>query len=620
MRQHTKRVLTVLLTLVLLMSLLPAASADGEAGWLEAEILEVSNYSHYYQTGQYYEGAFVLWKQNVLLNGTPIETEGGAVNYSDEDLAALGIQIVWTDSDGQAAVIDYDSPNTHYFGGPARVGQYTVKVTQTIGNETQDISEPYSFTVTPTFFYKFTDYSYLESGARYYLYSIMGEMDGQLYAMAMPGRDIVYKQAAIPVWPDEGGGIPLGYNRENIFMLTWDPHTVDGHYLYHLTTGTALDIFFAGSPNGGIGRGRRNLTGDEGFYIDTDPYNNYDATIYEPNIGRGRFLLAKDSGGNIFFTRAVYSTGEPNPNLGITQTAPVYLYWNHETPEEPSGGHTYEFLGEPYDKVYDGEPIDFDEYKNICVDGGKTDWGSLVKNGEARLVWRQWMGKEQVEIEGPPSAVGQYAVVIQEPGKGGGKEDFGGKGGKEDGEVSGDPDEAWIDAASSYFEITAAQAVSFNVTFYAGVGSVSIQQVTAGEKAVRPADPTQDGWWFGGWYADEALTARFDFDTAITADTDVYAKWVQPDFVLPEGLTSIEAEAFRGCAFTFVKLPDGIASVEEHAFADCPYLAYIEIPGQTVEIDPNAFGTLQGLTIYGPPRSPAAAFAAENGYTFVMMN
>lgn len=616
MRQHTKRALTVLLTLVLLMSLLPAASADGEAGWLEAEILEVSNYSHYYHTGQYYEGAFVLWKQNVLLNGTPIETEGGAVNYSVEDLAALGIQIVWTDSDGQAAVIDYDSPNTHYFGGPARVGQYTVKVTQTIGNETRDISAPYSFTVTPTFFYKFTDYSYLESGARYYLYSIMGEMDGQLYAMAMPGTDIVYKQAAIPVWPDEGGGIPLGYNRENIFMLTWDPHTVDGHYLYHLTTGTALDIFFAGSPDGGIGRGRRDLTGDEGFYIDTDPDSNYAATISEPNIGRERFLLAKDSDGNVFFTRAVYSTGDPRDDLGIVETAPVYLYWNHETPEEPSGGHTYEFIDAPYDKEYDGYPIAFDEYKNISVDGGKTDWGSLVKNGEARLVWRQWMGKEQVEIEGPPSAVGQYAVVIQEPGKGG-KDDYGGKDGDE---TSNDPGENWIDVCSEYFEITGAQPETFTVSFHIGVGSVSIQQVASGEKADRPADPTQDGWWFGGWYADEALTAHFDFDTAITADTDVYAKWVQPDFVLPEDLTSIEAEAFRGCAFTFVKLPDSIASIEAYAFADCPELAYIEIPNLEVEIHQDAFGEAEGLTIYGPPRSPAAAFAAENGYTFVLMN
>jgi Listeria-Bacteroides repeat domain (List_Bact_rpt). len=624
-RHSVKRALGILLALLMLLSLFPAsASADGEAAWMTARIQAVTNYSHYTQTGQYYEGAFVLWKNNVLLNDTPIQTyneddDSYTVNYSDEVLKELGIRIVWTDSTGQEAVIDYDSTNSHYFGGPARVGQYSVKVTQTIGNETRAISDPCFFEITPTTFYKFTDYSNLETGARWYLYSIMGEMDGQLYVMSMPGIDATYRQEAIPVQPDGNGGVTLGFDRENVFMLKRSYYSYGGHYLHYLETGTSLDIFITGDNGGSISRGRYNLTGDDGFYIDTDPDNNYAATIYEPNTGHGRFLLAKDGAGNVFFTRAVYSTDSPRTDLDIVKTAPVYLYWNQYIEPEPTGEHTYEFLDTPYDKEYDGEPIAFDESKNISVDGGKTSWAELVEAGEARLVWRQWQGKEQVEIDGPPAAVGQYAVVIQEPGKGGGKEDFGGKDGKEDVEGSGDPGEVWVDVCSESFEITESSSpATYSVTFHAVVGSVSVQFVAAGEKAVRPDNPKRVGWWFGGWCADEALTTPFDFNTPITADTDVYAKWVQPDLILPGDLISIEEEAFAGGAFSFAALSVNTASVGPRAFADCPKLAYILIPNANTAIAPDAFGELQSLTIFGAPDSTAAAFAAgKAGFTFI---
>ena len=56
---------------------------------------------------------------------------------------------------------------------------------------------------------------------------------------------------------------------------------------------------------------------------------------------------------------------------------------------------------------------------------------------------------------------------------------------------------------------------------------IAAQTVESGSKAVKPADPTADGWTFGGWYADAAFTTAFDFNTAITADTTVYAKWTE---------------------------------------------------------------------------------------------
>ena len=92
----------------------------------------------------------------------------------------------------------------------------------------------------------------------------------------------------------------------------------------------------------------------------------------------------------------------------------------------------------------------------------------------------------------------------------------------------------------------------------------------------------------------------FDFaDTPIKADTTLYAKWVQPDFVMPDFLTEIEEEAFAGCAFTFVKLSENTAVVGPRAFADCPNLKYIYIPAETT-VDPTAFENVEGLTVFRP--------------------
>lgn len=59
-----------------------------------------------------------------------------------------------------------------------------------------------------------------------------------------------------------------------------------------------------------------------------------------------------------------------------------------------------------------------------------------------------------------------------------------------------------------------------------GGSSVEPQEITSGEKAVRPADPTKAGYKFMGWYADSACTGDpFDFASVITKDTILYAKW-----------------------------------------------------------------------------------------------
>ena len=60
------------------------------------------------------------------------------------------------------------------------------------------------------------------------------------------------------------------------------------------------------------------------------------------------------------------------------------------------------------------------------------------------------------------------------------------------------------------------------------------QSVESGKTASRPADPTREGFSFGGWTLDGN---DFDFSTPITADVSLKAKWTKNDEPLPEKFT-----------------------------------------------------------------------------------
>ena len=67
-------------------------------------------------------------------------------------------------------------------------------------------------------------------------------------------------------------------------------------------------------------------------------------------------------------------------------------------------------------------------------------------------------------------------------------------------------------------------AVSFDT---AGGSYVETQVIGAGEKATKPADPTREGYTFGGWYTDSTYGTEFDFSIAVNAGTVVRAKWTK---------------------------------------------------------------------------------------------
>lgn len=58
-----------------------------------------------------------------------------------------------------------------------------------------------------------------------------------------------------------------------------------------------------------------------------------------------------------------------------------------------------------------------------------------------------------------------------------------------------------------------------------GGSAVAAQTIVKGTKATQPTAPTKTGKTFGGWYTEVALSNAFDFDTLVSADTTLYAKW-----------------------------------------------------------------------------------------------
>lgn len=85
----------------------------------------------------------------------------------------------------------------------------------------------------------------------------------------------------------------------------------------------------------------------------------------------------------------------------------------------------------------------------------------------------------------------------------------------------------YINDSGTLFKLGAVE--SWTVAFNSNGGSVCDTKfvATADGKLVKPADPTRDGYTFGGWFTDEACTQAYDFSTPVTADLTLYAKWTK---------------------------------------------------------------------------------------------
>ena len=72
----------------------------------------------------------------------------------------------------------------------------------------------------------------------------------------------------------------------------------------------------------------------------------------------------------------------------------------------------------------------------------------------------------------------------------------------------------------------------YTVQFVSDHGSFANQTIEYGKtiKTDELTIPPVEGFTFDGWYADKAHETKFDFNTQITSDTKVYAKWTAKDY------------------------------------------------------------------------------------------
>lgn len=74
----------------------------------------------------------------------------------------------------------------------------------------------------------------------------------------------------------------------------------------------------------------------------------------------------------------------------------------------------------------------------------------------------------------------------------------------------------------------ATRSSGYTVTFDSAGGSdVASQVLTHGDLVEEPAPPTREGYTFDGWYSDDALNNRWDFEhTQVDGSLELYAKWI----------------------------------------------------------------------------------------------
>ena len=71
----------------------------------------------------------------------------------------------------------------------------------------------------------------------------------------------------------------------------------------------------------------------------------------------------------------------------------------------------------------------------------------------------------------------------------------------------------------------AKEFVNFNLN--GSDAQIDTQIVDKNGKAIQPTDPTRNGYIFMGWYTDAEGATKFDFNTPITENITLYAKWVK---------------------------------------------------------------------------------------------
>ena len=121
--------------------------------------------------------------------------------------------------------------------------------------------------------------------------------------------------------------------------------------------------------------------------------------------------------------------------------------------------------------------------------------------------------------------------------------------------------------------------IVLNVTFFTDGGTeIAAQEINYNEKATAPAtDPTKENCTFDGWYTDKTFETEFDFETAITQDITIYAKWI-----VAEGKLEVKFETSGGSNISTQIIEPGAKATKP---ATDPTKAHYKFGGWYVDAD-----------------------------------
>ena len=148
-------------------------------------------------------------------------------------------------------------------------------------------------------------------------------------------------------------------------------------------------------------------------------------------------------------------------------------------------------------------------------------------------------------------------------------------------------------------------AKKYTVTFETNGGS-AIQPVLVGGglAAKAPTAPTKAYYAFAGWYSDSNLTQAFDFNTPISADTTLYAKWTPS----PVGGMFLMTIDFNGGTSTMPS--SGEAPANSTIYFTDNLGGYVTPPSGKV---------LAGYEVDGVPYNPEGGYLVTQNFTLKLL-
>ena len=164
-------------------------------------------------------------------------------------------------------------------------------------------------------------------------------------------------------------------------------------------------------------------------------------------------------------------------------------------------------------------------------------------------------------------------------------------------------------------QLNTLMTVTFNTL---GGNEIESQSVLSRSTASEPISPEKYGYSFGGWYTDSAYTNKFDFNTPVTEDLTLYAKWDLANgtcgsnlswSLSPAGTFTLSGtgamDSFSSILppwhaslsdIKTVNISDGVTSIGDKAFSDCSNLEIVIMPKSVVSIGSSAFSSCSDLS------------------------